>query len=158
MADFNQAVQKTLVHEGGYVNNPHDKGGPTKYGITQADMPGVNIAAITPEQATAYYSEHYWKPLYSQINDQSLAEKLFDMGVLFGVGTAVKLLQIGMCANGEITLVSDGDFGPETLKDVNQYGSVAGYRVMLLNHVYEVVNRNPNDAVFLQGWVNRINS
>src|ERR1700686_393552 len=96
MADFNQAVAKTLVHEGGYVDNPNDPGGATKYGITQADMPGINIADITTEQAVAYYAEHYWKTLYSQITDQSLAEKLFDMGVLFGVGTAVKLLQIAL--------------------------------------------------------------
>lgn len=156
MADFQSAVQKTLAHEGGYVNNPNDKGGPTKYGITQADLPGVNIASITPAQAVAYYQEHYWKPLYSQINDQALAEKLFDMGVLFGVGTAVKLLQISM--QSEISIVTDGGFGPETLADVNQYGDISSYRTVLLNHCMDVVNRNPNDAQFLQGWVNRINS
>jgi lysozyme family protein len=155
--NYNQAVQKTLAHEGGYVNNPNDKGGPTKYGVTQADMPGVNIADITAEQAAAYYSEHYWKPLYSQINDQLLGEKLFDMGVLFGVGTAVKLLQITLA--NSISIVSDGNFGPQTLADVNQHSNLLpAYRATLLNHCMNVVNANPNDAVFLQGWINRINS
>lgn len=157
MADFNQAVQKTLIHEGGYVNNPHDKGGPTKYGITQADMPGVDISGISPAQAVEYYREHYWKDLYAQINDQSIAEKLFDMGVLFGVGTAVKLLQVTLAKS--ISIVSDGSFGPQTLADVNQETNLLpAYRATLLNHCMNIVNVNPGDAIFVQGWVNRINS
>lgn len=156
MSDFRKAVEKTLVHEGGYTDNPHDKGGPTKYGITQEDMPGVDIASITPEQAVAYYQEHYWKPLYSQIADQALGEKLFDMGVLFGVGTAVKLLQISM--DNSVQIVTDGDFGEETLADVNQYGDIGRYRTVLLNHCMNIVNANPDLNVFVQGWVNRIRS
>jgi len=158
MADFNQAIQKTLVHEGGYVNNPHDKGGPTKYGITQKDLPGVDITSITPEQAAAYYSENYWKSLYSQINSQLVAEKLFDMGVLFGVKTAVRLLQITM--QNEINIVSDGNFGPETLSDVNQESEdlLLRYRTALIQHVVNIVNHNPGDGIFVNGWVSRINS
>jgi lysozyme family protein len=157
MADFKQAVQKTLTHEGGFVNNPLDHGGPTKYGITQADMPGVNIANITPDQAADYYSQNYWKPLYSQITDQLLAEKLFDMGVLFGVKTAVKMLQISM--TNEIGLVSDGQFGPNTLAAVNQSsGLLPGYKTVLIQHVVNIVNVNPDQGAFINGWVNRINS
>ena len=157
MADFNTAVQKTLTHEGGYVNNPADRGGPTKYGITQADMSGVNIENITTDMAAKYYEEHYWKNLYSQINDQLLAEKLFDMGVLFGVGTAVKLLQLSM--QNQITVVSDGQFGDQTLADVNQQtGLLPGYKTMLIQHVMNILNNNPSQSVFVNGWVNRINS
>lgn len=158
MADFKQAVQKTLTHEGGYVNNPLDHGGPTKYGITQADMPGVNIANITPDQAADYYSQNYWKTLYSQITDQLLAEKLFDMGVLFGVKTAVKMLQISM--TNEIGLVSDGQFGPNTLAAVNQssISLLPGYKTTLIQHVVNIVNNNPDQGAFINGWVNRINS
>jgi lysozyme family protein len=157
MADYKQAVQKTLTHEGGFVNNPLDHGGPTKYGITQADMPGVNIANITPDQAVDYYSQNYWKPLYSQITDQLLAEKLFDMGVLFGVKTAVKMLQISM--TNEIGLVSDGQFGPNTLAAVNQSsGLLPGYKTVLIQHVVNIVNVNPDQGAFINGWVNRINS
>lgn len=156
MADFKIAVLLTLKHEGGYVNNPHDKGGPTKYGITQADMPGVDISQITIDQAVAYYAEHYWKTLYSQINDQAIANKLFDLGVLFGVGTAIKLLQISL-TNG-ITVTPDGVFGLNTLAAVNSHGDLNKYRVVLYNHAMDVVNRNPQDAVFLHGWTNRIQS
>ena len=156
MADLKIAIQKTLVHEGGFVNNSHDRGGPTKYGITQNDMPGVNIADITPEQAIVYYQEHYVKPLYSQINDQLLCEKIFDMGVLFGVGTAVRLLQISMAHH--IDLVSDGTFGPNTLAATNQFGDLNQYKLVLAGHIVNVVTNHPGDAVFVQGWTTRVNS
>jgi lysozyme family protein len=154
--DINTAIQKTLVHEGGYVDNPHDKGGPTKYGITQADMPGVDIANITTDQAIAYYQEHYVKPLHAQITDQLLGEKIFDMGVLFGVGTAVKMLQISMAK--EINLVSDGTFGPNTLNATNMYGDLNAYKQTLLAHIINIVTANPGDTVFVKGWTTRVNS
>lgn len=154
--DFNLAVQKTLTHEGGYVNNAADHGGPTKYGITQADMPGVNIANITTDMASAYYKEHFWKDLYSQINDQLLGEKLFDIGVLMGVKTAVRMLQSSM--ESEIHVVSDGVFGPETLSDVNQFGNLASYKTALIQHVINIVNNDPTQHVFANGWIARINS
>jgi len=156
MADFKIAVQKTLLHEGGYVNNPNDSGGATKYGITQADITEVNIADITTDQAIAYYSERYWKPLYSQINDQLIAEKLFDMGVLFGVATAVKMLQFSM--QPRINLVSDGNFGPNTLNATNLIGDLNEYKKTLFQHAVYIAVNNPKDAGFLHGWENRINS
>ena len=157
MANFEEAVQLTLKHEGGFVDNSNDRGGPTKYGITQVDLPGIDIKLITPQQAMDYYREHYWKALYSQINDQELANKLFDCGVLFGVGTAVKLLQLSM--QSKIALVSDGQFGEQTLADVNQQTELLpGYKTMLIQHVVNIINNNPGQGVFANGWVNRINS
>jgi lysozyme family protein len=154
--DTNLALQKVIQHEGGFTNNPNDRGGPTKYGITQADMPSRNIIEITVDDAITYYKEHYIKPLYAQINNQALGEKLVDMGVLFGVGTAVKLLQISLSSG--IAVAPDGAFGPNTLAAVNENGNVDAYRIVLYNHAMDVVNRNPNDAAFLQGWTNRIQS
>ena len=154
--DIDLAIQKTLTHEGGYVNNSADLGGPTKYGITQKDMPGVNIANITPDMAVTYYKENYVKDLYPQINDQLLGEKLFDMGVLMGVKTAVRMLQTSM--ESEVHLVSDGVFGPETLEEVNQYGNLASYKTTLIQHVINIVNNDPSQHVFANGWIARINS
>jgi len=80
------------------------------------------------------------------------------MGVLFGVKTAVRLLQITM--QNEISIVSDGNFGPETLSDVNQESEdlLLRYRTALIQHVVNIVNHNPGDGVFVNGWVSRINS
>jgi lysozyme family protein len=177
MADFNQAVQKTLIHEGGYTNNPHDAGGETYRGISRVnhrDWAGWTIIdgykghpnfprVLDSDQRLQQlvikeYVDGYWKNLYSQINDQSVAEKLFDMGVLMGVKVAVKLLQLTI--SNEISIVSDGTFGDQTLIDVNQEdaGLLQRYRTMLIQHFINIVNNNPNDSEFLQGWINRVNS
>jgi lysozyme family protein len=175
VADFNQALQKTLIHEAGYQNRPKDKGNwynginyGTRYGITAADVAhyfptlisDLNcVRNLTTEQATIVYKGGYWKDLYSQINAQLVAEKLFDMGVLMGVGTAVKLLQITL--KNVIAIVPDGVFGPQTLADVNQQDGahlLANYRTTLIQHAINIVNNNPNDAEDIQGWITRINS
>lgn len=173
MADFKLALQKTLVHEGGYQNNPDDKGNwynginyGTKYGITPEDVAHYFPALIgdpncvrnlTSDQAGVIFAAGYWKDLYSQINDQPVAEKLFDMGVLMGVKTAVRLLQITL--QNEIAIVPDGDFGPETLGDVNQADPadlLSRYRVTLINHCVNIMNNNPQESQFVRGWITRI--
>jgi lysozyme family protein len=156
MADPIKTIQKTLIHEGGYVDNPADSGGPTNMGITQKDMPGVDLKNLTAAQATEYYQQNYWKPLYSQIVDQLISEKIFDMGVLLGVGTATRALQIALGLN-----TVDGLFGPDTLERVNRSEPIsflAGYKTSLVAHVVKVVADNPKDRVFFAGWVRRINS
>ncbi len=155
MADSKEAIAKTLVHEGGYVNNPNDVGGATKYGVTQADMPGINMETITQDQATAYYNIHYWKMHYSEIEQQTIADKLFDMGVLFGVGTAVKILQ------HVLKIVEDGAFGPVSLLAVNAAepaSLLTAYKMGLVAHAAGIVQTKFQDREFFAGWVNRINS
>lgn len=159
MADFSVAVQKTLVNEGGYVNNPLDRGGPTKYGVTQADMPGVDIEQITPDQAAEYFREHYWKDLYSQITSQPVADKLFDMGVLFGVGTAVRLLQSVLASAFPIDV--DGIFGIETLgalEQADEESLLNVYKQHLVAYTLKIVANKPDQRVFVAGWGRRINS
>ena len=51
MKDFNEIIEKVLEHEGGYVNDPKDLGGETKYGITKRFYPDIDIKNLTIEQA-----------------------------------------------------------------------------------------------------------
>jgi lysozyme family protein len=171
MADFNIAVQITMDddHEGGFQKMHGDKGNwtggevgvgelrGTKYGISAAQFPNLDIQSLTKDQAAAIYKEGYWKDLYSQIDDQPLANKLFDMGVLFGVHTAVRMLQISI--QNKIAVVSDGVFGQQTLDTLNQLGSpLPGYKTTLIQHIVNVVTNNPDEAQFSAGWIRRINS
>ena len=154
MADFNQAVQLTLVHEGGYVNLPSDPGGATNMGIEQRDMPNVIIQDLTVAQATEYYFENYWKQFYSQIQSQPVANKLFDLGILFGVGTAVKFLQL------TLGITADGSFGPATLNAVNtaDAGFLDRYKAAMWQHAQAIVTATPSSLMFLTGWQRRIMS
>jgi lysozyme family protein len=158
MADFNIAVQITLKHEGGYVNSPNDSGGATNFGITQADMPGKDMKTLTVSEAVEYYREHYWKINFSQIVSQDIANKLFDMGVLFGVNEAAYLLQRAL---NFIPQYWTKTFDEYTLQATNLAvtGSLLNaYKDHLRTHALNVANANPNDRVFLTGWLNRINS
>ena len=124
-------------------------------GITQRDLPDIPIQTLTVAQATLYYLEHYWKGLYSSIASQQMANKIFDFGVLFGVGTAVKVLQ------GILGIKQDGLFGPASLVAVNATDGVMlleEYKNSMLLHAEAVVAANPTLTKFLAGWMRRINS
>lgn len=184
MADFKLSVAKTLVHEGGFQNSVTDwanwEGGAatmnqylqtkdpsllvnlkgTKYGITAQDLPGTDIESLSEDDAVQYYSEHYWKSLYSQIEDQDIADKLFDMGVLFGVGEAVKLLQITLQETFS-SEVADGNFGPVTLSNVNQCGAsslLEAYKSTLVAYTLRIAAVKPLEKANVPGWGRRINS
>lgn len=60
MSHFDKVMQFILAEEGGYVNDPNDPGGETKYGIAKRFHPTVDIAALTPEQAKVIYRRDYW--------------------------------------------------------------------------------------------------
>lgn len=154
MASFDIAVAETLTWEGGYTWDGSDPGGETNFGISKANHPDLDIKNLTVEHASAIYKEGYWKNLYSQIETQSVANKLFDMGVNIGVGTAVKLLQ------SALAVPVDGSFGPNTLGATNEQGDalLPLYKQKLCEHYQGLVVRNPNLAKFLNGWLRRANS
>ena len=155
MADSTTAIKLTLIHEGGYVNDPRDAGGETNFGISKREFPNEDIKNMTEDRAIEIYKEGYWKDLYSQITSQLVANKLFDFGVLFGVGTAVGLLQLSL------GFPVDHSFGPDTLHHVNQADEASllkTYKANLVTHTFNIATANPRDRVFLVGWANRINS
>ena len=82
MAYFERAIDKTLAWEGGYVNDPKDPGGETKYGISKRAHPDVDIKNLSREKACAIYKKHYWDPvLADNIESQTKAEKIFDISI-----------------------------------------------------------------------------
>ncbi len=97
MANFDIAVAKTLLEEGGskLTNNTSDKGGLTKYGISQAAYPDLDIANLTEQHARNIYLQDYWlKCGANDIESQELAEALFDFAVNAGANTAKRLFEI----------------------------------------------------------------
>lgn len=167
MADFKTAVLITLDHEGGFQKDASDHANwssgkigegtlvGTKYGITALDMPGTDIENLTVDQAVEYYVEHYWKNLYAQITSQLVANKLFDLGVLFGVGTAVGILQL------TLGITVDHSFGPLTLQATNEMDETSllkNYKANMMTHAFNVATANPAERGDLRGWGTRINS
>jgi len=169
MADFNKYFKTLMAHEGGFVNDPVDKGGATKYGITlktwiskgydktgdkKIDINDLRI--ITIEDAEKIAKEIYWDSINGdQINNQSIAEFLFDWGYNSGVSTASKKLQ------SILDLNTDGQIGPKTLAKLNSSDQKQVFDKLVasrLAFVESIVKNNPSQVKYLRGWKNRINS
>lgn len=69
---------------GGYTNDPDDPGGETKWGISKAAHPNVDIKNLTYEQACEIYAEEYWRPSGSHLLPYPECAATFDTGVNVG--------------------------------------------------------------------------
>lgn len=158
---FLAAIPTILAHEGGYVNDPHDKGGETKFGISKRSYPNVDIKNLTQDQATAIYYTDFWcKGPYESIADAALAKKVFDTAVNVGTSRALKFLQQAANAQGA-NLVVDGLVGPKTIAAVNAQHApslLASYREVQANYYLDIIKRNPTQVKFKNGWLKRANS
>ena len=132
---FDQAIEGLLEREGGYVRDPHDRGGVTKYGISlkflkdnNIDLTGDGIVddrdieALTLEQAKEIYRVHFWNWLKCEELPSALAIMIFDFGVNAGRYRAARFLQVAVHrlqeAAGhppEYRIKVDGVIGPKTL-------------------------------------------
>lgn len=105
---FDQAVAFVLTAEGEWNRNPADPGGATRWGISSAAHPGVDLDRLTPADAAAIYRAEYWGPLGCDALPAPFRLPLFDGAVQHGGRVAVKLLQQSVGAT------PDGVMGPET--------------------------------------------
>src|SRR5262245_35704443 len=155
MADFDPAVAKTLIREGGsrFTDNPDDHGGATKYGISKRAYPNVDIPNLTEDQAKSIYKQDYWdKVSGDRVKSQAVAENIFDTAVNMGTTTATKLVQLTL----EIGV--DGKFGPDTLKAVNAVDDkefLAEFTLAKIARYAAICDKDRSQSKFLLGWIKR---
>lgn len=173
-------INGIIEREGGYVNDPADKGGETNYGITvavaRAHGYSGSMRDLPRQMAFDIYLENYYRgPRFDQIAKRSaaLAEELTDTGVNMGQGTAVKLLQTALNAfnlQGELypDLAVDGFIGAQTLVALDAFlarRGKEGERVLCatVDHLQAAryielsITRQANER-FVYGWIlNRTN-
>lgn len=148
---FEESFAALLGHEGGYVNDPADPGGETKFGISKRAYPKEDIAGMTVERAREIYRRDYWNAIGCDLLPDCIRFDVFDMAVNSGVAAAVRNLQTA--ANVE----SDGRMGPLTMRAVNAMPPVSlvarfnGARLVFLAGL-------PNWPRFSRGWARRIAS
>ena len=153
MKSFKEIIEKVLHHEGGYVNDPKDLGGETKYGITKRFYPDIDIKNLTIEQATEIYKKDYWDKNKVESLPQNLWHIYFDMCVNMGKRTAVKVLQRAANNKGRDIEV-DGGLGPMTigaLKGV-ELDRVRAFRV---KYYVDLITARPEQEKFYLGWFRR---
>ena len=150
---FEEIIEQVLEHEGGYVNDPDDPGGETKYGIAKKFNPDVDIKNLTIEGAKEIYHEKYWKPSKADQLPDRLKHIYFDMVVNFGQGGAVRVLQQAAVSKGHDIKV-DGGIGPNTIKAIQNVETdrVRAYRVLKFARI---VIKRPTQEKFWLGWFRR---
>ena len=154
LTTFNEIIEKVLEHEGGYVNDPHDRGGETNFGITKKFYPDVDIKNLTKEQAKHIYHTDYWRRGKCDEIPSKLRHIYFDMLVNFGKRGAVKVLQKAANAKNKDKIDVDGGLGPATLKAIKnlELERVRAYRVLRFANL---VIKKPEQERFWFGWFRR---
>lgn len=172
MAAFEKAIDHVLRWEGGYVNHPNDPGGATNRGITIGVFqkyalsilgvaPSIEaLMALTEAEAKAIYWHVFWQGIDGdEIKSQEVANIYFDAFVNMG-NSGVKVMQKTLNVMGA-RLVVDGVHGPLTLAAINAANPVQLYNNFKAARIWyykDLAQRKPTMVVFLQGWLNRINS
>lgn len=183
MSSFEKALPIILKHEGGLANNPADPGGITNFGISfrylsllikedpslgpefevdgQPDIDATDIRKLSEEKASEIYRIQWWnKYHYGDINDQSLATKIFDLAVNIGGITANKLLQeaVNQVAD-KILLRVDGMLSLENISIINKQNSIQlliELRNKAKTYYKNIVAKNSHLTPFLKGWLTRL--
>ena len=172
-------INGVIEVEGGYVNNPNDSGGATKFGITEQVARnygyGGDMRVLPRSLAFRIYSDLYWNSM--KLDDvlplsEKLAEEMVDTGINMGVGRAGEFLQTCLNAlnlRGEHydDLKVDGGVGPVTLKALSEFLNLRGEdgETVLLRamnalqgaYYIELSQTRQKDETFVYGWLlNRV--
>jgi len=145
--DFDAAFERLIGHEGGYVNDPADPGGETKFGISKRSYPGEDIANLTLERAKQIYRRDFWS--IADALPDGIRFDVFDMTVNSGRKATIECLQKAV---GE---TEDGVMGPRTLQAINSMPAARlvarfnGARLIFMTDLKTFQN-------FGKGWVRRV--
>jgi len=147
---FDQAFDKLINHEGGYIFNPHDPGGETKFGISKRSYPHLDIHSLTLADAKTIYRRDFWDRAQCDKLHPDLAFDLFDGAVNSGIGQSIRWLQRA------VGVADDGVVGPLTLASINRENDTSAIRARYSGHRLDFMTRLSTWDVFGKGWARRI--
>lgn len=159
--NWESAFAHVIKSEGGYVNDPHDAGGETNLGVTKAAWAGYlgrpiadgEMKALTVDVVKPFYKKMYWDKLHGDELPGGLDYAAFDFGVNAGTGQAAKFIQRA------VGVTADGAIGPGTMGAVakaNPAQLLASFTQQKKDFYNGIVERKPDQAKFLKGWMARV--
>lgn len=168
---FEESMVRLLKHEGGYVNDPDDRGGETNYGITKAVALSYGYKGemrhIPMNIVYAIYRNEYWNKLKADDiakHSKDLAYAVFDFGVNAGVGASGRLLQrsANVLTRDGSSIKVDGAIGPASLAAITKILSsdekvfVVVFNALRANHYISITESRPVNRKYIRGWLNRV--
>ncbi|WP_323780711.1 holin-associated N-acetylmuramidase [Leisingera sp.] len=179
MQTVQEIAAQIVAREGGFVNDPEDPGGATKYGVTIGtlrrlglDLTGdgtvdpADVRALSRAQAIEIFIRHYFEAPRIAALPECLQATVFDMFVNAG-SNAVRILQRLLCEMGYSVAV-DGTIGPQTAgaaADAAAIGATAlrdAYGVARRNYYFRLADRRPSSRKYARtraggkgGWIKR---
>lgn len=146
---FEDAFERLLGHEGGYVNDPKDPGGETNWGISKRSYPGVDIKNLQRWEAEVIYRTDFWDKVRGDQLPDGVAFQLFDFAVNSGAQTAIRHLQKA------VGVADDGHWGPISQAALERY-SESDLIMLLLAARLDFMTRLRNWPDASRGWARRI--
>jgi lysozyme family protein len=173
-------IDDVIRREGGYVDHPADRGGPTRFGITRAslahyrgrDVTAAEVAALSRDEAKHIYRRDYYQaPRIDQLPAR-IQPFVFDSAVNHGPARAIRFVQQvcnqagfgapASAATAAGALAVDGACGPRTVRAAHDADwAMKDWLLAALveerrNFYHAIVARDPGQAVFLKGWLARV--
>jgi lysozyme family protein len=159
-SNFLACFAETESFEGGYVNNPHDPGGATLKGVTQAvysawrrhqGLAAAPVKDATDAEIQAIYRLQYWDAVRGDELYDGLDLVMVDTGWGSGPVTAIKFLQRQIGAD------VDGQFGLQTLDALKPHWNSPGLINALCAVRMSFFQRLTTWLYFGVGWTRRLN-
>lgn len=179
MLNVAQVAAEIVAREGGYVNDPDDPGGPTKYGVTLATLRRLNrdltgdrrvteadIRALTEAEAARIFVDQFFKAPGLDRLPEAIQPSVFDMYVNSGAN-AVRILQRLLC-DMRMAVDVDGVIGPQTALAAGRAQAAAAgffadaYGIARRNYYYALGDARPASRKYCRrrdggkgGWILR---
>ena len=166
MSRYEECLKYILKQEGGYVNNPFDRGGATNYGITQrvynnyltkCQLPLRSVAEIDMHEVSTIYQQEYWDKCHCSNIPIPLDLLVMDSAVQHGVNRASRWLQRCVGAN------QDGSIGDKTIYALHTYvvdkklqEVINKYLSLRTSFYTQIIKNDPTQQRFEKGWKNRM--
>lgn len=170
MADYRKIARFILSWEGGFVNDPKDRGGATNMGVTlktwksvgwdidkDGDIDIEDLKLITKEDVIkGVMVPSFWNKIKGDaICSEPIAAILLDWAWMSGPVNVIRRIQ------RLLGVKDDGVVGPVTIKAINTKNAIVLFheiKQLRVDFYYDIVRRDKSQSRFLQGWLNRLSN
>lgn len=150
---FEDCIKIVLKHEGGFVNDPNDRGGETNYGVTVAVARNYgykdDMKDLPLQTAKDIYKANYWNKVKANDLPEEVRYIVFDTAINMGVTRASKFLQEA------VGVEQDGIIGSQTIA-ASQVVTKEKYALIRMHFYCQIVRGDESQAKFIGGWSNRV--